>query len=94
MLLSDIADFLNGQSVYGQVVGDVKAAVERLGRLTLAENPKGARLECFATLEAAGVVRLVLRDDGRLADRTRQLGGDCRYLTALGCNRTECRFEI
>ena len=36
-----------------------------------------------------GVVRLILRDNGKpLAN---SLG---KYLNTLGCNRTECRFDI
>ena len=82
-----VGAFLNSCDI--SETGDVLTAIESSGRATIATNAHSVRSEYFVSTAEDGVVRLILRDNGKpLAN---SLG---KYLNTLGCNRTECRFDI
>ena len=82
-----IGEFLNERDVFE--TDGVLAAVETAGRATIAANAHPVRAEYYVSAEEPGAVRLVLRDSGR--PFASPVG---KYLNTLGCNRTECRFDI
>ena len=93
-----IAEYLNGCGVFGAVVGRVGAALTDIGTATIGANRRRVACEYFVSLEEKDVVRVVVRDNGRIADTEVRLpevaGVACRRLNVLGCNRTEYRFDI
>lgn len=93
-----IAECLNGHGVFGAVVGRVKSVLADVGAATIGANRRRVVCEYFVSLEEKGVVRVVVRDNGRMADAEIRLseieGVACRHLNAIGCNRTEYRFDI
>ena len=93
-----IAEYLNGRGIFGAVVGRVKSVLADAGAATIGANRRRVACEYFVSLEEKGVARVVVRDDGRMADgevRLPEIGGvTCRRLNTIGCNRTEYRFDI
>ena len=82
-----IGEFLNACDVFE--TDDVLTAVESAGRATLASNARPVRTEYYVSAEGNGVVRMIVRDNGKAL--VSPVG---TYLNTLGCNRTECRFDI
>ena len=93
-----IAEYLNGNGVFGAVVGRVKSVLADAGVVTIGANRRRIACEYFVSLEEKDVARVVVRDDGRAADaeaRPPEIAGvTCRCLNTIGCNRTEYRFGI
>ena len=93
-----IAEYLNGHGVFGTVIGRVKSVLVDAGAATIGANRRSVACEYFVSLGEKGVVRAVVRDDGRVADAEVRLpeteGVTCRRLNIIGCNRTEYRFDI
>ena len=93
-----IAEYLNGHGVFGAVVGRVKAVLADAGVATIGANRRRVTCEYYVSLEVRGVVRVVVRDDGRTTGaeiRPPEIAGvTCRRLNTIGCNRTEYRFDI
>ena len=93
-----IAEYLNGRGVFGAVVGRVKSVLADAGTATIGANRRRVACEYFVSLEEKGVVRVIVRDDGRTAGaevRPSEVAGvTCRRLNTIGCNRTEYRFDI
>ena len=93
-----IAECLNGRGVFGAVVGRVKSVLADAGTATIGANRRRVACEYFVSLEEKGVVRVIVRDDGRTAGaevRPSEVAGvTCRRLNTIGCNRTEYRFDI
>ena len=93
-----IAEYLNGRGVFGAVVGRVKSTLADAGAATIGANRRRVVCEYFVSLEEKGVVRVVVRDNGRVADTEvrppEAAGVTCRRLNTIGCNRTEYRFDI
>ena len=93
-----IAEYLNGRGVFGSVIGRVKSALADVGAATIGANRRRVACEYFVSLEEKGVARVVVRDNGRVADTeacpSEIAGVTCRRLNTIGCNRTEYRFDI
>ena len=93
-----IAEYLNGRGVFGTVVGRVKSTLADAGAATIGANRRRVACDYFVSLEEKGVVRVVIRDNGRVADTEvcppEAAGVTCRRLNTIGCNRTEYRFDI
>ena len=93
-----IAEYLNGHDVFGAVVGRVKSVLAEAGAATIGANRKRVACEYFVSLGEKDVARVVVRDDGRMADakiRPPEIEGvTCKRLNTIGCNRTEYRFDI
>ena len=93
-----IAEYLNGHDVFGVVVGRVKSVLADAGAATIGANRKRVACEYFVSLGEKGVARVVVRDDGRMANakmRPPEIEGvTCKRLNTIGCNRTEYRFDI
>ena len=82
-----IGEFLNDQDVFE--TGEMLLTLETAGRATIAANAHPVRAEYYVSTEREGLVRMVVRDNGKpLASK------DGKYLNTLGCNRTEYRFDI
>ena len=82
-----IRTFLQERGI--RATDDADATVEAIGRATIAANPHPVRMEYFVSAEKADAVRIVMRDNGKPLVSNRG-----KYLNTLGCNRTECRFDI
>ena len=76
----------------------MKSALADAGAATIGANRRRVVCEYFVSLEEKGVVRVVVRDNGRVADTEvrppEAAGVTCRRLNTIGCNRTEYRFDI
>ena len=82
-----IGEFLNGRVIYE--TGGMLAAIESVGRATVAANARPVRAEYYVSTEREGVVRMIVRDNGKPLK-----SDDGTYLNTLGCNRTEYLFDI
>ena len=94
-----IAEYLNGNGVFGAVVGLVKSVIVDVGAATIRANRRNVLCEYFVSLGEMGVARVVVRDDGRAGSEEGRAGREvagvtCRHLNTIGCNRTEYRFDV
>lgn len=88
-----VATFLNDHELFE--TGPLLEVIERSGRATILGNRRQVCCEYFVSVEDRDAVRLIVRDSGRPADVSRNLGAPAerKYLNTLGCNRTEWRFS-